>query len=113
MLPSDAIRPSGVVESLDVSIWQEPSARSNSGIKDIRTDKRIDFVGGIRAPKSWNSWLRKGKRRFAFSLYATTIEDLLRCPMARDHAPKSTWFDQSCAMGYSSIRSRSTDSFGL
>ena len=41
-------RPEGVVESLDVSILQDRVLDPILGIKDVRTDKRIDFVGGIR-----------------------------------------------------------------
>jgi uncharacterized protein (DUF1015 family) len=93
-LPSDAIRPSGVVESLDVSILQDRLLDPILGIKDIRTDKRIDFVGGIRGTEELEQLVKEGKAAVAFSLYATTIEDLLRVSDAGEiMPPKSTWFE--------------------
>ena len=93
-LPSDATRPSGVVESLDVSILQDRLLDPILGIKDIRTDKRIDFVGGIRGTEELKQLVEEGKAAAAFSLYATTIEDLLRVSDAGEiMPPKSTWFE--------------------
>jgi uncharacterized protein (DUF1015 family) len=93
-LPSDATRPSGVVESLDVSILQDRLLDPILGIKDIRTDKRIDFVGGIRGTEELEKLVEEGKAAVAFSLYATTIEDLLRVSDAGEiMPPKSTWFE--------------------
>ena len=94
MLPSDAIRPSGVVESLDVSILQDRLLDPILGIKDVRTDKRIDFVGGIRGTEELEKLIEEGKAAVAFSLYPTTIEDLLRVSDAGEiMPPKSTWFE--------------------
>ncbi len=93
-LPSDATRPSGVVESLDVSILQNRLLDPILGIKDIRTDKRIDFVGGIRGTEELEKLVNDGKAAVAFSLYPTTIEDLLRVSDAGEiMPPKSTWFE--------------------
>lgn len=93
-LPSDATRPSGVVESLDVSILQDRLLDSILGIKDIRTDKRIDFVGGIRGTEELEHLVNEGKAAVAFSLYPTTIEDLLLVSDAGEiMPPKSTWFE--------------------
>jgi uncharacterized protein (DUF1015 family) len=93
-LPKDATRPSGVVESLDVSILQDRLLDPILGIKDIRTDKRIDFVGGIRGIEELEKLVEEGKAAVAFSLYATTIEDLLRVSDAGEiMPPKSTWFE--------------------
>jgi uncharacterized protein (DUF1015 family) len=93
-LPSDAIRTSGVVDSLDVSILQDRMLDQILGIKDVRTDKRIDFVGGIRGTKELESLVNEGKAVVAFSLYPTTIEDLLRVSDAGEiMPPKSTWFE--------------------
>jgi uncharacterized protein (DUF1015 family) len=93
-LPSDATRPSGVVESLDVSILQDRLLDPILGIKDIRTDKRIDFVGGIRGTEELEKLVNDGKAAVAFSLYPTTIEDLLRVSDAGEiMPPKSTWFE--------------------
>ncbi len=93
-LLSDATTPSGVVESLDVSILQDRLLDPILGIKDIRTDKRVDFVGGIRGTEELEQLVAEGKAAVAFSLYATTIEDLLRVSDAGEiMPPKSTWFE--------------------
>jgi uncharacterized protein (DUF1015 family) len=93
-LPAAATRPEGVVESLDVSILQDRLLDSILGIKDVRTDKRIDFVGGIRGPEELEKLVNEGKAAVAFSLYATTIDDLLRVSDAGEiMPPKSTWFE--------------------
>jgi len=93
-LPDDATLPSGVVESLDVSILQDRLLDPILGIKDIRTDKRIDFVGGIRGAEELKKLVEEGKAAVGFSLYPTTIEDLLRVSDAGEiMPPKSTWFE--------------------
>jgi uncharacterized protein (DUF1015 family) len=93
-LPGDATRPSGVVDSLDVSILQNRLLDPILGVKDIRTDKRIDFVGGIRGTEELEKLVDEGKAAVAFSLYPTTIEDLLRVSDAGEiMPPKSTWFE--------------------
>jgi uncharacterized protein (DUF1015 family) len=93
-LPDGASRPEGVVESLDVSILQERVLDPILGIKDVRTDKRIDFVGGIRGTDELEKLVAEGKAAVAFSLYPTTIEDLLRVSDAGEiMPPKSTWFE--------------------
>jgi uncharacterized protein (DUF1015 family) len=93
-LPGDARTTSGVVESLDVSILQERLLDPILGIKDIRTDKRVDFVGGIRGTEELEKLVNDGKATVAFSLYPTTIEDLLRVSDAGEiMPPKSTWFE--------------------
>jgi uncharacterized protein (DUF1015 family) len=93
-LRSDAEKPSGVVNSLDVSILQERLLDPLLGIKDVRTDKRIDFVGGIRGTAELEKLVREGNAAVAFSLYPTTIEELLRVSDAGEiMPPKSTWFE--------------------
>src|SRR5437868_6961582 len=87
-------KPSGVVESLDVSIMQDRLLSPILGIKDVRTDKRIDFVGGIRGTAELEKLVNEGKAAVAFSLYATTIDDLLKVSDAGEiMPPKSTWFE--------------------
>ena len=93
-LPADASRPEAVVESLDVSILQDRVLDPILGIKDVRTDKRIDFVGGIRGTEELEKLVNEGKAAVAFSLYPTTIDDLLRVSDAGEiMPPKSTWFE--------------------
>lgn len=87
-------KPSGVVESLDVSILQDRLLDPILGIKDVRTDKRIDFVGGIRGTNELENLVNEGKAAVAFSLYPTTIDDLLKVSDAGQiMPPKSTWFE--------------------
>src|SRR5580765_872028 len=93
-LRADITRPAGVVESLDVSMLQDRLLDPILGIKDVRTDKRIDFVGGIRGPEELVKLVDERKAAVAFSLYPTTIEDLLSVSDAGEiMPPKSTWFE--------------------
>ena len=93
-LPNDAARPKGLVDSLDVSILQDRLLDPILGIKDVRTDKRIDFVGGIRGTEELEKLVNEGKAAVAFSLYPTMIDELLRVSDAGEiMPPKSTWFE--------------------
>jgi len=93
-LKDDAKTDAGIVESLDVSILQDRLLDPILGIKDVRTDKRIDFVGGIRGTEELERLVKDGKAAVAFSLYPTTIEDLLKVSDAGEiMPPKSTWFE--------------------
>ena len=93
-LKDDTATTAGIVESLDVSILQDRLLDSILGIKDVRTDKRIDFVGGIRGPEELEKLVDEGKAAVAFSLYPTTIDDLLKVSDAGEiMPPKSTWFE--------------------
>jgi uncharacterized protein (DUF1015 family) len=93
-LRPDAEKPEGTVASLDVSILQDRLLDPILGIKDIRTDKRVDFVGGIRGTEELESIVNQGRAAVAFSLYPTTIEDLLLVSDAGEiMPPKSTWFE--------------------
>lgn len=93
-LGPDATLPVGTVASLDVSILQDRLLDPILGIKDIRTDKRIDFVGGLRGTKELERLVNEGRAAVAFSLYPTTIEELLMISDAGEiMPPKSTWFE--------------------
>ena len=93
-LRNDASRPSGAVDSLDVSVLQDRVLGPILGIKDVRTDKRIDFVGGIRGTEELEKLVNDGKAAVAFSMFATTIDDLLKVSDAGEiMPPKSTWFE--------------------
>jgi uncharacterized protein (DUF1015 family) len=93
-LPSGASAPQGIVDGLDVSILQDRLLDPILGIKDVRTDKRIDFIGGMRGSKELERLVDEGKAAVAFSLYPTTIEELLRVSDAGEiMPPKSTWFE--------------------
>ncbi|HKP71315.1 MAG TPA: DUF1015 family protein [Pyrinomonadaceae bacterium] len=80
--------------TLDVSVLQNNLLDPVLGIKDVRTDKRIDFVGGIRGTSELEKLVNEGRAAVAFSLSPTTIEDLLRVSDAKSiMPPKSTWFE--------------------
>jgi len=80
--------------TLDVSVLQDQLLDPILGIKDVRTDKRIDFVGGIRGTSELERLINEGRAAVAFSLSPTTIEDLLTVSDARGiMPPKSTWFE--------------------
>ena len=90
----DATLPVGTVAMLDVSILQDRLLDPVLGIKDIRTDKRVDFIGGLRGTKELERLVNEGKAAVAFSLYPTTVEELLMVSDANEiMPPKSTWFE--------------------
>jgi uncharacterized protein (DUF1015 family) len=92
--PADETEPEGVAASLDASLLQERLLDPILGIKDVRTDKRIDFVGGLRGTAELQRLVDVGKAVVAFSLYPPTIEDLLTVSDAGEiMPPKSTWFE--------------------
>jgi uncharacterized protein (DUF1015 family) len=79
---------------LDVNILQENLLTPALGIGDPRTDKRIQFVGGIRGMSELKRLVDSGKAVVAFSLYPTSIEDLMAVADANEiMPPKSTWFE--------------------
>jgi uncharacterized protein (DUF1015 family) len=82
------------IASLDVSILQQNLLAPILGIADPRTDKRIDFVGGIRGTAGLEKKVGSGGFRVAFSLHPTTIEQLFSVADAgKIMPPKSTWFE--------------------
>ncbi len=86
--------PTSVIESLDVSVLENYILRPILGIEDVRTDKRIDFVGGIRGTSELEKLVNSGDWKVAFSMFATTIDDLLNVSDAGEvMPPKSTWFE--------------------
>jgi uncharacterized protein (DUF1015 family) len=89
-----ATLPSGTVGMLDVSVLQDRLLDPVLGIKDVRTDKRIDFVGGLRGTKELERLVNEGKAAVAFSLFPTTVAELLMVSDANEiMPPKSTWFE--------------------
>jgi len=82
------------IASLDVSILQNNLLAPVLGIQDPRTDKRIDFVGGIRGTAELERKVDGGAFAAAFSFRATTIEQLFAVADAgKIMPPKSTWFE--------------------
>lgn len=87
------------ISGLDVSILQDHVLSPILGIKDPRTDDRIDFVGGIRGLFELEKRVEKGMA-VAFALYPVTIEDLIRVSdLGLSMPPKSTWFEPKLASG--------------
>lgn len=88
------------VARLDVSILQNNLLQPILGIGDPRTDKRIDFVGGIRGLKALSDRVDDGSKAVAFSMYPTTMEDLMDIADAGAiMPPKSTWFEPKLRSG--------------
>ncbi|MBQ8358542.1 MAG: DUF1015 domain-containing protein [Oscillospiraceae bacterium] len=88
------------VAQLDVSILQNNLLHPILGIGDPRTDKRIDFVGGIRGLKALSDRVDDGSMAVAFSMYPTTMEDLMDIADAGAiMPPKSTWFEPKLRSG--------------
>jgi uncharacterized protein (DUF1015 family) len=79
---------------LDVALLQRQVLEGMLGIGDIRTDKRIDFVGGARGTEGLEQAVNSGRAAVAFSMYPVTIDDLMAISDAGGiMPPKSTWFE--------------------
>ncbi len=88
------------VAQLDVSILQNNLLHPILNIGDPRTDKRIDFVGGIRGLEALAARVDSGEMAVAFSMYPTTMEDLMDIADAGAiMPPKSTWFEPKLRSG--------------
>ena len=69
-------------------------------MQDPRTDKRIDFVGGIRGLEELERRVDSGDMQIAFALYPTSMEALMAVADANEVMPtKSTWFEPKLADG--------------
>ena len=91
---SELLATSDPVERLDVSILQKHLLAPILGIEDVRTSKRIDFVGGIRGLEELERRVDSGEMALAFALHPTSIEELLAIADAgKIMPPKSTWFE--------------------
>jgi len=92
--------PGDPVASLDASILQNNLLAPVLGIENPRTDDRIDFVGGIRGTDELERRVDSGSFRVAFSLYHTTVDQLLAvAESGRVMPPKSTWFEPKLRSG--------------
>ncbi|MBR5442511.1 MAG: DUF1015 domain-containing protein [Clostridia bacterium] len=91
--------PENPVDQLDVSILQKNLLTPILNIGDPRTDKRIDFIGGIRGLGELER-LVDGGMAVAFSMYPTTLQDLMSIADANlIMPPKSTWFEPKLLSG--------------
>jgi uncharacterized protein (DUF1015 family) len=85
---------SDLIDSLDVSLLQEHVLAQVFRIDDPRTSKRINFVGGIRGTTELEKLVNSGEYACAFSMFPTSIEDLMAIADAGGiMPPKSTWFE--------------------
>jgi uncharacterized protein (DUF1015 family) len=88
------------IGSLDVSLLQDRVLGPVLGIGDPRTDQRIEFVGGIRGTGELERRVDSGEMAIAFSLFPTTMEQLMAVSDAGAvMPPKSTWFEPKLRSG--------------
>ena len=99
-LHPDSIPRHDPIGSLDVSLLQDRVLGPILGIGDPRTDKRLEFVGGIRGPAELKRRVDSGEMAIAFSLYPTTLDQLMSVSDAGAiMPPKSTWFEPKLRSG--------------
>ncbi|MBI4756696.1 MAG: DUF1015 domain-containing protein [Betaproteobacteria bacterium] len=100
-----AIRPQFVpaqdpVARLDVSLLSDHLLAPVLGITDLRRDRRIDFVGGIRGVGELQRRVDAGEMAAAFALFPTSMEELMAvADSGQVMPPKSTWFEPKLADG--------------
>jgi uncharacterized protein (DUF1015 family) len=88
------------VGSLDVSLLTDQILTPILGIHDLRTDERIDFVGGSRGTDALEQRVDAGGMAAAFSLHPTQMADLMAvAECGQIMPPKSTWFEPKLADG--------------
>jgi uncharacterized protein (DUF1015 family) len=79
---------------LDVSLLHGQLLEPILGVGDVRTDKRIEFIGGVRGTAELERLVKCGAAAVAFSLYPVAIGDLMAVSDAGGiMPPKSTWFE--------------------
>ncbi|MBR5535551.1 MAG: DUF1015 domain-containing protein [Clostridia bacterium] len=97
---ADIIDDSDPIMCLDVSILHKWLIEPILGITDVRSDSRIDFVGGIRGLCELENRVNSGEAKVAFALYPTTIEQVMNiADKGMVMPPKSTWFEPKLRSG--------------
>ena len=92
--------PADPVAQLDVSLLTAQLLAPILGIADLRRDKRIDFVGGMRGLAELKRRVDSGEMAAAFAMFPTRMEDLMAVADAGEvMPPKSTWFEPKLADG--------------
>lgn len=87
-------------ESIDSAILTKNLLNPVFGIENLRTDKRIGFIGGIRGVEELVKLVDSNKYKIAFSMYPVTVEQLLKVADAGEvMPPKSTWFEPKLRSG--------------
>jgi len=98
--PKDGSFRNDPVGILDVTILQNNLLEPVLGIHDPRTDKRIDFVSGVKGLSQLEKKVNKGKAEVAFALYPVSIRQLFEVSDADEiMPPKSTWFEPKLLSG--------------
>lgn len=93
-LKGDVTKRLKVIDRLDVSVLQDLLLAPVLGVQDPRTDKRIDFIGGIRGTQELERLVDSGRAAVAFSLFPVSLEELMEISDAGEiMPPKSTWFE--------------------
>ena len=96
--------PANPTADLDVSVLTTSVLSPMLGIEDPRTDVRIDFVGGIRGMAGLEQRIDSGDWAVAFSLYPTSVDQLIAVADADEiMPPKTTWFEPKLADGIVSL----------
>ncbi len=99
-VPPDSIDASDPVASLDYQILYDRVLAPLLKIGDIRTDPRVDFVGGIRGTAELERRVEQGRAAVAFAMHAVTIDQLIGVADAGQvMPPKSTWFEPKLRSG--------------
>ena len=88
------------IRSLDAALLEERVLAPLLGVSDIRTDRRVDFVGGIRGPAELTRRVDSGEMAIAFALYPVTVSQLMAVSDAGAiMPPKTTWFEPKLRSG--------------
>ncbi|HRU63424.1 MAG TPA: DUF1015 domain-containing protein, partial [Paludibacteraceae bacterium] len=88
------------IEGLDVTVLSHYILDNILDIKDLRTDKRIDFVGGIRGLGELKKLVDSGKMKAAFALYPVSMKQLIAIADSGNiMPPKTTWFEPKLRSG--------------
>ncbi len=91
---------SDTIGVLDVTILSKYVLDDILGIKDLRTDKRIDFVGGIRGLNELSNRVDNGEMKVAFALFPVTMKQLINIADSGNiMPPKTTWFEPKLRSG--------------
>jgi uncharacterized protein (DUF1015 family) len=95
----DAYSDNNPIDVLDVTISSNLILDEILGIKDLRTDKRIEFVGGIRGLGELKQRVDSGEMRVALALYPVSMKQLMDISDTNIMSPKTTWFEPKLRSG--------------
>ena len=100
MLKPGLVDETDPIGSLDVSISSKLILDELLGIKDLRSDKRIDFVGGLRGLGELKRRVDSGEMQMALALYPVSMQQIIRIADSGNiMPPKATWFEPKLRSG--------------